>query len=330
MIFVIFYVNSRVQTLFLIRYMRFISILLLTFLLCACNSDIFVEDFTPDVTELTMSGGGASRTIRFRSDDWSQLTFAGVDINSSGLQTVVTPAGGSPMPGKTLTGDGTISLHTSLNDLVVTRRGDVVTVDVSYAIGNGELMFWLVASSDETYDRHEIMIEIERVEGLEIVDVDYNLMSWSVDDKIENRLLAAYALVADREPVLWTPSLPSGMLSFYNIYTVSEDDEYLSALEGEEIPVPTRTNPYYSDWKLRGETVEISSWASYTHLLHYPPLPQVNVLPGTLTQLFVEMVPTTFDARLRVRNKFSGEVHEMIIWLSIEQPDSYEVKYDEL
>lgn len=310
--------------------MRFISILFLTFLLCACNSDIFVEDFTPDVTELTMDGGGSSRTIRFRSDDWSQLTFAGVDINSSGLQTVVTPAGGSPMPGKTLTGDGTISLHTSLNDLVVTRRGDVVTVDVSYAIGNGELMFWLVASSDETYDRHEIMIEIERVEGLEIVDVDYNLMSWSVDDKIENRLLAAYALVADREPELWTPPLPSGMLSFYNINTVSEDDEYLSALEGEEIPVPTRTNPYYSDWKLRGETVEISSWASYTHLLHYPPLPQVNVLPGTLTQLFVEMVPTTFDARLRVRNKFSGEEHEMIIWLSIEQPDSYEVKYDEL
>ena len=212
----------------------------------------------------------------------------------------------------------------------MTRRGDVVTVDVNYAIGNGMLMFWLVASSDETYDRHEIMVGIERVGGLEIMAVDYNLMSWSVDDKIENRLLAAYALVADREPVLWTPQLPSGMLSFYNIYTVSEDDEYLSALEGEEIPVPTRTNPYYSDWKLRGETVEISSWASYTHLLHYPPLPQVNVLPGTLTQLFVEMVPTTFDARLRVRNKFSGEEHEMIIWLSIEQPDSYEVKYDEL
>ena len=57
--------------------MRFITILLLTFLLSACNSDIFVEDFTPDVTELTMKGDGASRTIRFRSDDWSQLTLCG-------------------------------------------------------------------------------------------------------------------------------------------------------------------------------------------------------------------------------------------------------------
>ncbi len=310
--------------------MRFISILLLPFLLCACNSDIFVEDFTPDVTELTMNGGGSSRTIRFRSDDWSQLTFAGADIHGTDLPTVVTPAGGSPMQGKTLTGDGTISLHTTLNDFTVTRRGDVVTVDVNYAIGNGMLMFWLVASSDETYDRHEIMVGIERVGGLEIMAVDYNLMSWSVDDKIENRLLAAYALVADREPVLWTPPLPSGILSFYNIRTITADEEYISALEGEEIPVPTRTNPYYSDWELRGETAGISSSMSYTCLLHYPPLPQVNVLPGTLTQLFVEMVPTTFDARLRVRNKFSGEEHEMIIWLSIEQPDSYEVRYDEL
>ena len=109
--------------------MRFITILLLTFLLSACNSDIFVEDFTPDVTELTMNGDGASRTIRFRSDDWSQLTLAGADIHGTNLETVVTPVGGSPMPGKTLTGDGTISLHTSLNDLTVTRRGDVVTVD---------------------------------------------------------------------------------------------------------------------------------------------------------------------------------------------------------
>ena len=310
--------------------MRFISILLLPFLLCACNSDIFVEDFTPDVTELTMNGGGSSRTIRFRSDDWSQLTFAGADIHGTDLPTVVTPAGGSPMQGKTLTGDGTISLHTTLNDFTVTRRGDVVTVDVNYAIGNGMLMFWLVASSDETYDRHEIMVGIERVGGLEIMAVDYNLMSWSVDDKIENRLLAAYALVADREPVLWTPPLPSGILSFYNIRTITADEEYISALEGEEIPVPTRTNPYYSDWELRGETAGISSSMSYTSLLHYPPLPQVNVLPGTLTQLFVEMVPTTFDARLRVRNKYSGEEHEMIIWLTIEQPDSYEVRYDEL
>lgn len=313
------------------RYMRFITILLLTFLLCACNSDIFVEDFTPDVTELTMNGDGASRTIRFRSDDWSQLTLAVADIYSSNLPTVVTPAGGSPMQGKTLTGDGTISLHTTLNDFTVTRRGDVVTVDVNYAIGNGVLMFWLVASSDETYDRHEIMVGIERVGGLEIVDVDYNLMTWGTDEnKAEDRLLTAYGLSAGNEPVLWTPPLPSGILSFYNIRTITQDEEYISALEGEEIPVPTRTNPYYCDWELRGETAGISSSMSYTSLLHYPPITPINVVPGMLTQLYARMMPTVFDARLRVRNKYSGEEHEMIIWLTIEQPDSYEVRYEEL
>lgn len=117
---------------------------------------------------------------------------------------------------------------------------------------------------------------------------------------------------------------------FYNIRTITADEEYISALEGEEIPVPTRTNPYYSDWELRGETAGISSSMSYTYLLHYPPITPINVEPGMLTQLYARMVPTVFDARLRVRNKYSGEEHEMIIWLTIEQPDSYEVRYDEL
>lgn len=107
-----------------------------------------------------------------------------------------------------------------------------------------------MASSDETYDRHEIMVGIERVGGLEIVDVDYNLMTWGTDEnKAEDRLLTAYGLSAGNEPVLWTPQLPSGILSFYNIRTITADEEYISALEGEEIPVPTRTNTYYCDWE---------------------------------------------------------------------------------
>lgn len=313
--------------------MRAILFSLLTFLLCACNSDIFVEDFTPDVTEITMDGVRSTYTIHFKSDDWSSLTLAGSGYDGSALPTVVTAVGGEPRPGKILEGDGSIALHSWLTDLEVTRRGADVTIDVAYAIGNEPLLLWLEARSDKTYDSHMVTVCINRAGGLEVVGVDYNLYAWSDSPTdAENRLLSAYGCGAESAPVLWTPQLESGLLSFYSITTVTDYEEYLQALTGEKIPVPTRTNIRWADWELRGDMVSIVpyNYNSYTRLQHYPSFPQIAVQPGTVAEFYAEMLPTRFDAHMTVKNKYSGEEIEMIIWVTIEQPEQYFVIRNEI
>ena len=313
--------------------MRAILFSLLTFLLCACNSDIFVDDFTPDVTEVTMDGEHSTYTIHFKSDDWSTLTLAGADYDGSTLPTVVTTVGGEPKPGKILEGNGSIALHSSLTDFEVTRRGADVTIDVAYAIGSEPLSLWLEARSDKTYDSHMVMVRINRVGGLEVVGVDYNLSSWSESpSEAEKRLLSAYGCGAESAPVLWTPQLQSGLLSFYSITTVTAYEEYLLALTGEKIPVPTRTNIQWPDWELRGDMVSIVpyNYNSYTRLQYYPSFPQIAVQPGTMAEFYAEMMPTRFDAHLTVKNHYSGEEIEMIIWVTIEQPEQYFVISNEI
>lgn len=311
--------------------MRATLIFLLTILLCACNSDIFVDDFTPDVTEVTMEGENSSRTIHFRSDDWSTLTLVGGSLYSLDMPAVVTPEGGVPSPGKTLQGNGSISVSTPLTSFTVTRRGADVTVDVDYAIGNDFLFIWLEARSELTYDMHDVEVRIERVGGIEIESVDYTLNSWgSLPEEAEGRMLAAYALTAGHAPLIWQPELPSGLLAFYRFRTTTESEMYLNALAGEKIPVPTKTNANFSDWELRGETAEIGYNPGYTHLLHYPPFPRVSVQPGTVTSFNALMEPTVFDIAMTVKNKYSGEKYDMIVWLTIEQPEMYYVTSDEI
>lgn len=39
--------------------------------LSGCNSDVFVEDFQPSVSDVTLEGNGDSVTIRFKSSNWT-------------------------------------------------------------------------------------------------------------------------------------------------------------------------------------------------------------------------------------------------------------------
>ena len=41
--------------------------------LSGCNSDVFVEDFQPSVSDVTLEGNGDSVTIRFKSSNWDLL-----------------------------------------------------------------------------------------------------------------------------------------------------------------------------------------------------------------------------------------------------------------
>ena len=43
--------------------------------LSGCNSDVFVEDFQPSVSDVTLEGNGDSVTIRFKSSNWDPVSY---------------------------------------------------------------------------------------------------------------------------------------------------------------------------------------------------------------------------------------------------------------
>lgn len=312
--------------------MRIYLLSLLTFLLGACNPDIFVDDFTPDVCELVMDGAGDSRTIDFKSDDWSYLSLSSPYGFGDGDVTV-TPEGGVEHKGKTLTGNGTMILRTVLARLTVTRHGRHVTVDVDYVIGEGNLRLYLTAGlSDDVYCEHSVMLDIERADGLEIVDVDYTLDSWFFNpNEVRMSSLAWYGHDGNyTEPAIWDPQLDNGMLSGYRMSTDSGDEDYLAAMTGMTIPIPTKTKTEWSDWELRGETAAVSYTWREIRLMHYPPLPRIKVNPGELALLQAEMMPCGFMAKITLRNEITGEKSVVPMTVSVMQPEKYIVVRDEI
>lgn len=310
--------------------MRAILIPLFTLLMCGCNSDIFVDDFTPDVTDITMSGSGEVRTIRFKSDDWTRLRLT-VSHTDGACDITVTPAGGSTVPGNILDGDGTITVSSPLTDLTVTRRGENVTVDVRYAIGHDtHQLVWLTAVSDVTGEEHMVSIDIPCVRGMEIEGADYVLNSWG-GGPVERRDIDALALSAGSPgPISWTPTFPAGIVSIYKMHTTSDYEAIFSSLVGLKIPVPTNTNPRFPEWALQGDSVSVSTYQSFVGLTYYPPVPTVTVNPGTRATLWADMETVGFWPEMTVRNTFTGERYKFVVWLDIEQPTNYVVTSEDI
>lgn len=302
--------------------MRSILLSLLVMTLYSCNSDIFVDDFTPDVTDLVLGGEDDSRVIRFHSDDWTTLTLACGDAGTGAVMTV-TPVGGEPFIGKTLTGDGSIVLKGELIDMSVTRRGAAVTVHVNYAVGRGDIHMMLVASNDDTNVSQDIDMTVSRINGLEIESVDYTLHSWGSTMHKDAYELAEFSLPASKPSQLWQPVLPGGLLTFYKMSVFSDGEEYLSALIGQKVPVPTKTRLDWSDWELRGDSVKIMRDLSYTHLQHYPPIPPVEVQPGSTVTLWNVTEDIIFDFEIKVRNRFTGVSRIVLMKLSMDQTEEY-------
>lgn len=318
------------------KYLKHTFVLMVTLLfmlmLPSCNSDIFVEDFKSDVSQISMSGEGGTTTIRFRSDDWDKLDLS-VQYDEH-FDRIVTPLGGEPYAGYSLTGDGCISAFNDMTDILVTRRGSEVTVDVKYAIGSDELLIWLTAANSVTHEIHNIDVNIDRVRGYEILDVKYVLDSWGGSMEFDSVELDNLSVTSSSssEPVTWYPKLPGGgLISVYKMGTSSEEMPVLRSLCGENIPVPTKTYLNWSNWELRGDEAPITIEQSFVILKHYPAYPSpIEVKPGTRATLWAEMEKCTFDATLTVRNVFTGKVSDIWMVLSMYQPEKYVVTHDEI
>ena len=317
------------------KYLKYTVLAMVTLLLISvlpsCNNDIFVDDFKPDVEQLSLSGEGDAYTVHFKSADWDMLDM-GLPYDENLVRTV-TPLGGEPYEGYILKGDGCISAANGGTDIVVTRSGSEMKVEVRYAIGTTPLRIWLTATNSVTNDVHSMEVVVDRVGGYEILDVDYNLDTWGSSVDLEPVQLDNISLVSSTSgAVKWFPKLSAGgLVSGYVMGTSSADEPVLRSLCGEKVPVPTRTSPGWSDWALRGEEAAITMDRSSVILEHYPPYPSpIEVRPGTRTALWAEMEECYFDVTLTVRNIFSGEVSDIWRVLSIFQPEKYVVTHDEI
>lgn len=292
-------------------------------LLCGCNNDIFVEDFAPDVRQLTLDGAGDTGSLTFKSGHWDILGIG--DNYGDHLQNVeVIPDGGTAGNGKELEGDGRISVNNTMLGLTVERRGAAVTVNVKYALGNEDFTLSLWARDSKNDISQVIEITINPVsDGFELIDIVYdsNLDMWTQYGDPYWRDILTVSNNGDT-PIEWR-WIVGGIVSFYELETSWEYDELRPLLGGISIPVPEwHTDVNYGCWVVdEAVTVPITVVGRGVARLTRVPEPPVSTLqPKSVNTLRLMMEYVGFTFNMHVRNTITGTEHELWGILKMEHP----------
>lgn len=146
--------------------------LFLLIVLQACNSDVFVDDFRPSATEITVDGNDGKASIRFASGEWDVLNV--FTVYGSYLSCTAYDMKGNVNPGSTLTGLGKIVCQDDVISFTVERSTSrEVTVTDIENISNSDYSFDIMASND--YESHTVSITIPAMGKYVIDRIDYSL-----------------------------------------------------------------------------------------------------------------------------------------------------------
>lgn len=145
--------------------------LFLLIVLQACNSDVFVDDFRPSATEITVDGDTCA-SVRFASGEWDILDV--FTANGGYMSCTVYDEEGNSMPGSTLKGLGKIVFQDDIVSFTVERPTPrEVKVTASENISNSDYHFDIMASND--YESHFINVAIPPMGKYMIDRIDYSL-----------------------------------------------------------------------------------------------------------------------------------------------------------
>lgn len=146
--------------------------LFLLIVLQACNSDVFVDDFRPSATEITVDGDEGKASIRFASGEWDILDV--FTANGGYMSCTVYDEEGNSMSGSTLKGLGKIVFQDDVVSFTVERPAPrEVKVTASVNISNSDYHFDIMASND--YESHLINVTIPAMGKYVIDHIDYSL-----------------------------------------------------------------------------------------------------------------------------------------------------------
>lgn len=167
-------------------FVNFTAYILVLLHLYSCNSDIFVEDFSPSETEITLDGNGDVATIHFASSEWDVLELYIYDDGFTHQFKVYDTDGRLVTTDQRpyMKGLGKMVCDDELTDLTVERiHPKEVKITVGENARYSNFYFTLVARSE--YETKDIRVDISPSDRYVIDHITYSLDMYSHANRIE-------------------------------------------------------------------------------------------------------------------------------------------------
>lgn len=204
---------------------------LVLLVLYSCNPDVFVDDFSPSVSELTLNGNGDETTIRFKASNWNvmevssysntSLNYKVYDADNELLTEIQYPY---------LKGLGKIVLDEKYIDFTVERSAPAeVKITVGENVCSTPFRFTITARND--YEWQDILVTISPSDRYVFDRITYSMNDYFYYEPAEAIKKMKVNNTAGSTPVGWT------LYPFrdeYHEVTFTSDDPEAFELLGEE------------------------------------------------------------------------------------------------
>lgn len=162
-------------------FVQFTLSVLILWALAGCNSDVFVDDFEPSVSELALDGNGDSATIRFKASGWDMMgvysflndsfQYKVYDANDKLIDETEYPY---------IEGLGKIVRDEKNTDFIVERTSpDEVKITVGKNLLSAPFQFTITASNE--YESKTIYVSISPSDRYVFHHITYSLDSFLYD-----------------------------------------------------------------------------------------------------------------------------------------------------
>lgn len=161
-------------------FVKFTAYIFILLSFCGCNSDVFIDEFQPSVSELTLDGNGDSAIIHFSGSDWKALDVPVFEQNNI----KVYDAAGNLIDGQLyLDKLGKIVYNEkTLSFTIEGANSKEVKIIVDENIRFSPFQFLLVASNE--YESKEIHVTISPSDRYELDHITYSLNAFFYDGQL--------------------------------------------------------------------------------------------------------------------------------------------------
>lgn len=170
-------------------------------ILTGCNGDVFIEDFTPSVGELSLDGNGDTATVRFSGAGWTYLSVSYSIYGDDQYRVRVYDAEGTLVGNEPYSYEGLGKIVFSKDDLwtftVERTAGDEIKVYTDENASGHELEFIITASND--YEWKYINVRVSPCDAYELRDITYSLDAYYYEEPMEEKWSTTFRNHGDSE-----------------------------------------------------------------------------------------------------------------------------------
>lgn len=206
---------------------------------CGCNSDVFVDNIQPSVSNLSLDGNGESATISFQSSDWNIWSIQTFSNGFRHIYKVYNENGNLEMTDYNpyLKGLGKIECDENMTSFTIERSNSKqIKITANENLRSSDFPFVIVAGND--YESQEIHVSISPSDRYVFNRISYSLDSYSHDMPLEEKNSMTINNNGNN-PLLLHPMPYQGE---HHIVTFASDSPEAFQLLGEqpiEIEIPT-------------------------------------------------------------------------------------------